>query len=141
MILTYSLLPDNKIVFVPYFVICRLIILSLFVLYNFRNLEELLLFLMRLGKSTLYCTFELVLWVLISQYCWLNSLILICHNFHNFFVDAQISYICIHFAVCFLDQHMKLLLKSCIRHSKTIKGSASPNCLVVTSQFAITRVM
>jgi len=48
---------------------------------------------------------------------------------------------CTYFAVCFLDQQMKLLRKSFIRRSRTIKGSASPNCHAVTSQLAIMLAM
>ena len=42
---------------------------------------------------------------------------------------------------CFQDQHMKHLLRSCTRRLKIISASASPNCLVATSQFAIMLVM
>jgi len=61
---------------------------------------------------------------------------LIAHILSVVFTEALIA-VFLFYAVCFLDQHMKLLPKSCIRPSKTIKGLASLNYHVVTLQFAI----
>ena len=102
----------------------KLTIRNLFWLLNslvfiFRNLVALLLFWMKLG---ILCTDSL-------------------HIFFNYFHWCSDSCMCLYYAVCFLDLHMKLLPKSCIRPSKITKGLASLNYHVVTSQFAIMQEM
>ena len=89
------------------------------------------------GSITCFCAHIDIEWPLFVILCfiYMHTNMCICIYFEI------VRFSCLFFAVCFQDQHMKLLLKSYIKLLKIINASTSQSCLVLTSQLTTMLVM